>query len=340
MPPKKQQKTKPSQITLGRYLFERLKQVSVTSIFGVPGDFNLALLDKIYEVDGVRWVGNSNELNASYSADGYSRVKGFGALITTFGVGELSAVNGVAGAYAEHVGMIHVVGMPSISASQHKLLLHHTLGDARFQAFYHMSRHISWKQAMIENIESGPAVIDELIKVGCVQKRPVYLGFPCNFFDELVDANLLNTPIDLTLAPNDPEAEDELLDVIKHKFTKAENPIILVDSCATRHSVREYVKKLIEITQFPTFTTPMGKSSVDEDNPRFGGVYVGALSKPDVKEAVESADLIVSIGGLLSDFNTGSFSYNYHTTNVIEMHSDHCKLQFQLQLKTTSSPKD
>ena len=33
------------------------------------------------------------------------------ALLTTYGVGELSAMNGVAGAYAEQAGMIHLVGM-------------------------------------------------------------------------------------------------------------------------------------------------------------------------------------------------------------------------------------
>jgi pyruvate decarboxylase len=35
------------------------------------------------------------------------------ALVTTYAVGELSAMNGVAGAYAEHAGMIHIVGMPA-----------------------------------------------------------------------------------------------------------------------------------------------------------------------------------------------------------------------------------
>ncbi|CDH17459.1 uncharacterized protein ZBAI_09247 [Zygosaccharomyces bailii ISA1307] len=104
-----------SEITLGRYLFERLKQVDTNTIFGVPGDFNLSLLDKIYEVQGLRWAGNANELNAAYAADGYARVKGMAALITTFGVGELSALNGIAGSYAEHVGVLHIVGVPSIS---------------------------------------------------------------------------------------------------------------------------------------------------------------------------------------------------------------------------------
>lgn len=61
----------------------------------------------------LKWLGCCNELNAAYAADGYARIKGVpGVLVTTYAVGELSAMNGVAGAYAEHAGMIHVVGMP------------------------------------------------------------------------------------------------------------------------------------------------------------------------------------------------------------------------------------
>lgn len=63
-------------ITLGGYLWERVRQIGVRAIFGVPGDFNLQLLDYIYHVKGLTWVGNQNELNAAYAADGYARVKG------------------------------------------------------------------------------------------------------------------------------------------------------------------------------------------------------------------------------------------------------------------------
>lgn len=91
------------------------------TIFGLPGDFNMALLDKIYEVPGLRWAGNTNELNAAYAADGYARIKGLGCLVTTFGVGELSAINGIAGSFAEHVAVLHVVGMPASHAQVKKL---------------------------------------------------------------------------------------------------------------------------------------------------------------------------------------------------------------------------
>jgi pyruvate decarboxylase len=73
------------------------------------------LLDELFKLDDqLKWLGAANELNAAYAMDGYARIKGLpGVLVTTYAVGELSAMNGVAGAYAEHAGMIHIVGMPA-----------------------------------------------------------------------------------------------------------------------------------------------------------------------------------------------------------------------------------
>ncbi|SCW02705.1 LAFE_0F12464g1_1 [Lachancea fermentati] len=316
-----------SEITLGRYLFERLKQVDVTTIFGLPGDFNLRLLDEIYEVPGIRWAGNCNELNAAYAADGYARIKGMACLITTFGVGELSALNGIAGSYAEHVGVLHVVGVPSISSQAKQLLLHHTLGNGDFTVFHRMSANISETTAMITDISSAPAEIDRCIRTTYITQRPVYLGLPANLVDQNIPAKLLDTPIDLSLKPNDPEAEKEVVDTVLQLIKEAKNPVILADACCSRHDVKTETKKLIDLTQFPAFVTPMGKGSIDEQHPRFGGVYVGTLSSPAVKDAVESADLILSVGALLSDFNTGSFSYSYKTKNVVEFHSDYIKIR-------------
>lgn len=349
-----------AEVSLGRYLFERLYQLQVQTIFGVPGDFNLSLLDKIYEVEDAhgknsfRWAGNANELNASYAADGYSRVKRLGCLVTTFGVGELSALNGIAGSYAEHVGLLHVVGVPSISSQAKQLLLHHTLGNGDFTVFHRMSNNISQTTAFISDINSAPAEIDRCIREAYVKQRPVYIGLPANLVDLNVPASLLESPINLSLEKNDPEAQDEVIDSVLDLIKKSLNPIILVDACASRHDCKAEVTQLIEQTQFPVFVTPMGKGTVDEggvdgelleDDPhliakvaarlsagknaasRFGGVYVGTLSKPEVKDAVESADLILSVGALLSDFNTGSFSYSYRTKNIVEFHSDYTKIR-------------
>ena len=78
-------------IPLGEYLFLRICQANprLKSIFGIPGDFNLNLLEHLYtksvaEDKKVRFINLCNELNASYTVDGYAKViEGLAVLITT-----------------------------------------------------------------------------------------------------------------------------------------------------------------------------------------------------------------------------------------------------------------
>ena len=48
----------------------------------------------------------------------------------------------------------------------------------------------------------------------------------------------------------------------------------------------------------------MGKGALNETNNHYGGVYIGEISLPDVRKAAENSDCVLSIGALLSDFNT------------------------------------
>jgi pyruvate decarboxylase len=96
-------------------------------------DYELALLDLISD-NGLEWKGNPNELIASYAADGYSRISGTpAAFVTTMGPGELSAYCGMAGHYCEYVPVVHIVGYPTTGAINAKRIMHHSLGDGRFE---------------------------------------------------------------------------------------------------------------------------------------------------------------------------------------------------------------
>ncbi|KAK7680145.1 hypothetical protein QCA50_016872 [Cerrena zonata] len=296
-------------ITLGRYLFERLvqKPLDINTIFGVPGDFNLTLLDKIYEVENLKWAGNVNELNAAYAADGYSRVKhSLSCLVTTFGVGELSAFNGLAGSYAEHVGVLSVVGIPSIDSQQKQLLLHHTLGNGDFTVFERMTSNITQTTIVLKDAHNAPDEIDRAIREAYINQRPVYLGFPSNMVSVEVPADRLKTPLDLSLPKNDEDAQNEVVERVLELISKAKDPVILIDACCGRHDSTKEARRLIDTTNFKFAVTPLAKGStnIDESHERFTGIYVGSLSYPEVKSAVESSDLVLSLGALLSDFNT------------------------------------
>ncbi|KAF3137917.1 Pyruvate decarboxylase 1 [Orbilia oligospora] len=314
--------------TIVLYLFKRLHQLGIRSVHGVPGDYNLVALDNLADA-GLNWVGNCNELNAGYAADGYARIKGISALITTFGVGELSALAAVAGSYSEHVPIVHIVGTPSTLSQRMGALLHHTLGNGDFSVFANMSRNISQIVVNLNDPTIAAREIDRALKACCVSAHPVYIALPTDMVLQKVSAKGLEIPIDVSLHPNDPEIEGDVIENITQMIYDANNAIILVDACAIRHRIIEEVHDLIDKSQLPAFVTPMSKGDIDETNSRFGGVYIGSVSRLDVKEAVESADLIISIGALKSDFNSGGFTYHTSTKHTIELHSDYIKSVLQ-----------
>ena len=95
------------------YIVRRIADEGAAHCFGVAGDYLFPMCNAVERSPRVKWIGCANELNAAYAADGYARIRGVGMLATTYGVGELSALNGVMGAKAERSLVFHVVGMPS-----------------------------------------------------------------------------------------------------------------------------------------------------------------------------------------------------------------------------------
>lgn len=234
----------------------------------------------------------------AYAADGYARVKGIAALVTTFGVGELSAINGVAGAFSEQIPVVHIVGCPTTRSQKNGMLLHHTLGNGDFRVFTTMNKEISCAVAQLNNPVDIATQIDYTLRECWIQSRPVYITLPTDMVEEKVEGARLRTPIDLTEPKNDPVRESYVVDVILRTLYDAKNPIILVDACSIRHRVVPLVKKLVEKTHLPYFATPMGKGALDETDPLYGGIYAGSGSREEVRQRVESSDLILFVGSL------------------------------------------
>jgi indolepyruvate decarboxylase len=161
--------------TIGDYLLDRLVDCGIDRLFGVPGDYNLQFLDRVI-AHSVGWVGCANELNAAYAADGYARIKGAGALLTTYGVGELSALNGVAGSYAEHIPVLHI-GCALHRRPAARRTAAPYAGRWRFSHFARMSEQITCTQALLT---AGNACheIDRVLSEMLTHHRPGYLMLP------------------------------------------------------------------------------------------------------------------------------------------------------------------
>lgn len=62
--------------TVIQHVLSRLYALGISDIFGVPGDYAFPIGDAVCADTRLRWIGNCNELNAAYAADGYARLRG------------------------------------------------------------------------------------------------------------------------------------------------------------------------------------------------------------------------------------------------------------------------
>jgi TPP-dependent 2-oxoacid decarboxylase len=207
---------------VGTYLVERLREVGVRHVFGVPGDYVLGLMDEI-EASELQLVGTCNELNAGYAADAYARVNGVGAVCVTSAVGGFSLLNAVAGAYAERVAVVTVCGGPNRKDRDEARLLHHTLGDYAVQV--DVFRHVTQVSVGLSSAEDAPDEIDDAIRACLRHRRPVFIEVPADLVGESCRAP---EPLDLDLTPpSDPDALAEAAAEAVQMIEAADAPIVL-----------------------------------------------------------------------------------------------------------------
>ena len=136
--------------------------------------------DAVDRKPNIKWIGCSNELNASYAADGYARARGAAMLSTTYAVGELSAINGVMGAKAERSLVFHVVGMPSYQNQRLRKTMHHTLGDGIFDRFIDISAQAACCHAVI-NPDNCVIEMERVIAEARRNNQPAYIVVPSDY---------------------------------------------------------------------------------------------------------------------------------------------------------------
>lgn len=260
------------------------------------------MLDYV-EPSGLLWVGNANELNAGYAADAYSRVRGIGALVTTFGVGELSAINAIAGAYAERAPVVHIVGTPNRATQEGRVRVHHTFNDGNFRRFGQMHAHVTVAQISLSDPLTAPQEIDRVLLQCLVHSRPVYIEVPVDLVSASIRAADLEIPVKIPQPLNTPASSDAIKQVLGKLYT-AKRPIILFDGECRALNISQDVQSIVENTKWPTWTTSYGRGLIDETLPNFQGVYKGSFDDDAVQHYFTQADLILIFGPHFSTTNS------------------------------------
>lgn len=301
--------------TVIQYLLNRLKQLGIRDIFGVPGDYAFPINDAICDDDELRWIGCCNELNAAYAADGYARIKGMSALSTTFGVGELSALCGIAGSYGEHNLVFHIVGMPNMPVQERHAIIHHTLGNGEFGLFMEMATPVVCAKTMLTP-ENCIHEIERVIEAALENHRPVYIAIPGNYVNENVSSSQAPAYVPVK---SDPEALEEVVSAIINKLLEAKKACIMPGIFVDRFGFKDLTTAVVNASGLPYVTMAMDKAVLDETNPSYRGLYSGQLVNPEISEFVESCDCILAVGTILSDTNMGRFTAKLDKSRIINV---------------------
>jgi TPP-dependent 2-oxoacid decarboxylase len=301
-----------SEFTIAEYLLTRLKEIGVDHLFGVPGDFVLGFFNQVLKSD-LQYVGTCNELNAAYAADGYARIRGIGAFASTYGVGELSAVNGVAGAFAERVPVVVITGSPATANFRTRPLLHHTLGD--YQIPLRIYENITAASTQLVSADTAPAEIDRVLSACLSHKQPVYISLPSDVV--MMRCKRPNAFLFPTPAPSDQEALGEAITEALEMLDTAQKPVVVAGVELIRFKLQQAFAGLLDKTGFPYVTMMLGKAVLSEHHSQFIGLFEGDRSRDYVRNRVESADCVLQLGALMTDLNTGGFTTNLDDSKTI-----------------------
>lgn len=302
--------------TVADYLLDRFTEAGIDHLFGVPGDYNLQFLDNVINNPTLAWVGCANELNAAYAADGYARCKGAAAVLTTFGVGELSAINGIAGSYAEYLPVIHVVGAPCLGAQRRGELMHHTLGDGNFSHFARMAAEVSVAQASL-TAENACYEIDRVLQQALLQRRPGYLLLPSDVSQ--APATRPTTPLLSQQTSTDPTLLAQFRACAQERLAESRSVALLADFLALRFGQQKALQQWMDDTPMPHATLLMGKGLFDEGQQGFVGTYSASASDPSVIQAIEKSELVICAGVKFTDTLTAGFTQHFTFQQTIDI---------------------
>jgi pyruvate decarboxylase len=304
--------TECEQRTLGQHLASRLSQIGVLEFFGVPGDYNLALLDELVKEKDLKAIWCCNELNAGYAADGAARVHEVGCLVVTFTVGGLSAINAVAGAYAENLPVICITGGPNSNDYVGSKTIHHTIGDdGGFMQELECYKQVTCEQVVIKSLDTAHELIDRAIAAALRNSKPVYISVACNL-ESLHHPSFAKAPIPYALTPklSNEASLEAAVDATAQFLNTKTKPVLVAGPLLQQRSKSgggssssiSAFMELVEASGFPFAFLSAAKGLLPEDHPACMGTYWGAVSSPACQEVVESADAYVFIGALMNDY--------------------------------------
>lgn len=264
-------------------LVQALESEGVEYIFAIPGEENLDVLNSLRN-SKIKLVITRHEQAAGFMAATYGRLTGrAGVCLTTLGPGALNLTTSAAYADLGAMPMVMITGQKAI----------HTSRQAKFQIVDIVAtmRPLTKLATQIVSAQSIPTLVRDAFRVAQQERPgPVHLELPEDVASDEAEAAMVPAhPVELPVAPS------VAIDRAAAMISAAKRPLVMLGAAASRPRLAEPLSLFVRRLGIPFFNTQMGKGAVNAGS----NLYMGtaALSERDwIHEAVDQADLIVSIG--------------------------------------------
>ncbi len=318
----------------GHILADQLKILGVDTVFCVPGESFLNLLDGLYDhEESIRTIACRHESGASNMADAYGKITGKpGICAVTRGPGATNASNGVHTAFQNSTPMILLIGQVG-----------RTMADR--EAFQEMDyRHVFGEMAKwVAQIEDARRIPEYMARAWNTalsgRPGPVVLALPEDMLrDEVVTPDL--RPVAIASPAPSPHSIAQLGEML----AKAKKPAMMVGGPGWSASTAKKAIHFAKRTGLPVITSFRCQDYVDNSHPNYVGV-VGIGASPKLLHRIRSeVDLLIVVGSRLGEMTSQGYSLIDIPTpqmEVVHVHSEPAELNkvYLPSLSIASAPE-
>ncbi len=281
----------------GRILVDQLRVHGADTVFCVPGESYLPVLDALYDVrEDIRLIVCRQEGGAGFMAEAYAKVTGKpGICFVTRGPGATNASIGVHTAFQDSSPMILFIGQVGGDVVERE-----AFQEVDFRRMFgQMSKWV----AQIDRVERIPEYVSHAFHLATSGRPgPVVLALPEDMLGATAAVPDARPYLRLKASPSGAD-----LDQMRELLSESSRPLVIlgggdwsVEACAD-------IRDFIEANNLPAACTFRRQDLVDNRHPNYCG-DVGIGINPRLAQRIRNADLILTIGARLGEMTTSGYT--------------------------------
>jgi acetolactate synthase-1/2/3 large subunit len=279
----------------GKVLVDQLVVHGADTIFSVPGESFLALLDGLYD-SPLRLITCRHEAGAANMADAYGKLTGKpGIAVVTRGPGATHASVGVHTAFQDSTPLILLVGQ--VASDQEEREAFHEIDYRRM--FGPMAKGV----AQIDRVDRIPEYVARAFSTACAGRPgPVVLALPEDMLAAEVDV-----PDAQRFHVVQPYPAPEQIESLRELLEGAQRPFVLLGGAGWTPRTSQDVRAFVEANELPAGAAFRRQDSLDNDSPSYVG-DVGIGINPRLAARVRDADVLLVVGPRLGEMTTSGYT--------------------------------